>query len=241
MSVATSALAMLGYTDKAVIVVRRVEARTTASASSLSGLSKLSSSLSAATALPTTGSQELIQVEYNPVSLSITANAYPTAIKSMQQGADAGALIQETRPPSFVLTVELVFDKVNNQDAFYSDYLMLSASSIIGGISSVATTHTVQPQIEGFLATVLNNKLREVSFVWSSMVFTGQVNNATATYTMFNRAGDPIRGTVQFQIFQSLESQASATYWKAALAKMEKGQFKKTALDAISGLTNLSL
>lgn len=240
MSVTSSAASLLGIVSKAVLVVKResMRASDTTTSSSLSSLSSaLSSSMDVGSVLTT----EHIEVEYNPTSLSIMANVEPTAIKSMQQGSDANALVQCTRPPSLVLTVELIFDAVNNQDCFYYDCYSLSVSTITGGISSLATTHTVRPQMEGLAALMLNNDLREVSFVWDEMVFTGQVNHVTSTYTMFNRSGVPVRGTLQFQILQSIGSDGTKEYWKTAFEKIGKGQFTTKIWDSYTGLFNLSI
>lgn len=239
MSFGSTALAMLGAADKAIIVVEQETSR--ASSSSSSGLSSISSSLTSATDSTTSTSRKVLEVEYNPTSLSIVANAENTTIKSMQQGADSNALVQGLRKPSLVLTVQLVFDAVNNQDCFYSDYLMLSASSIIGGISSVATEHTVRPQIEGFMSLMLNNNNRMVSFMWENMVFSGQVNQVTSNYTMFNRSGVPVRGNVQFQILHFIGGEIVTDYWTTAFEKIGSGQFTNSAASNLSGLTNLSI
>lgn len=241
MSSLTDVSSLLGGTNKALIVVTRETARATSSSSSSSGLASVSSAMSSVGLSLDTNTQEVFKVQYNPSSLSIAANAQDTCVKSMHQGADANALVQMVRPPSFVLTVNLIFDDTTNSDCFYSEMYSLSVTSVASTVASLVGTYSVRPEMEGFLATVLNNELREVSFIWGDMLFSGQVRCATATYTMFNTNGVPIRGNIEFQIQQSITGSQSSDYWTAAFTKIENGEFKKTLLDSVSGLINTGL
>ena len=70
----------------------------------------------------------VMTVQYNPSTLSIQANAESIPFTYLQQNIDNGIPNQNLRPPMVVLSVQLVFDAVNTQDAFMLDKLRLGLS-----------------------------------------------------------------------------------------------------------------
>lgn len=165
----------------------------------------------------------VMQVQYNPSSLTIAANAQPIPFSYLQQNVDSGIPNQMMRPPMVVLSVELLFDATNPQDAFMMDKFRLSTGSIVSDISGARKAkqggYSVQPQTEALLAIILRSKTRVVTFRWADMAFTGQVSEARADYTMFSVSGKPIRSKVALNITQQVESNADLKYWDKALSK----------------------
>jgi hypothetical protein len=188
----------------------------------------------------------VMQVQYNPSSLSIMANAQPIPFSYLQQNVDSGIPNQMIRPPMVVLSVELLFDATNPQDAFMMDKFRVASSSVVsdisGGIKAKQGGYTVQPQTEALMAMILRGKTRVVTFRWADMAFTGQVSEVRADYTMFSVSGKPIRSRVMLNINQQVESNADLKYWDKALDKtFEKGNTVETkkAGQQLGSLLNL--
>ena len=151
-----------------------------------------------------------IEVEYNPSSLRLDT----TAGRQMKYSGDGGntQLQQYDAPPSTTLSFELLFDDVNNMDAFMlgdNPITNFSASNAINAVSSaVKGKYSVQDQIDGLLALLTIEPARHVIFFWGAMCFRGQVTQVSAAYTMFNKKGYPIRGKVSMQIRQGEDHEA---------------------------------
>jgi hypothetical protein len=93
----------------------------------------------------------ILRVQYNPSSLTISANATPMDMKSLQQGnIEDSMIVQNSRPPSVVLGVQLIFDAVNNKDAFMFEKFRLSPTDIAADIAGaiMGREYTVQPQTQ---------------------------------------------------------------------------------------------
>ena len=245
---------ILGGIQKAYLVIHKTDAQvvnsaqvTTAASNALLSAAAnatagaLSGALSAAGATAT-----VLQVQYNPSSLNIQANADPIPFTYLLQNLDNGVPNQNLRPPMVVLSVELIFDAMNPQDAFMLDKLRISAGKIVsdvaGGIKNVMGGYTVQPQTEGLVAALMRPNTRLVTFRWADMAFTGQLIEAQAEYTMFSVSGKPIRSKVRMNIAQQVESEADNQYWDNALNNMFKSGDEvslKTAGQKIGNLLNL--
>lgn len=166
----------------------------------------------------------VMQVQYNPASLSIQANAEAIPFTYLQQNIDSGIPNQSPRPPMVVLSVELLFDAMNPKDAFMAEKFSVSSggivSSVAGGIQAVKGGYTVQPQTNGLIAALMRPDTRVVTFRWADMAFTGQLIEVQAEYTMFSVSGKPIRSKVSMNIAQQVESSADIQYWDKAMDKM---------------------
>lgn len=190
----------------------------------------------------------VMQVQYNPSSISFQANAQAIPFTYLQQHVDGGVPNQNMRPPTVMLNVELIFDAMNPQDAFMMDKFRLSAGSVVsdvaGAIQNKKGGYTVQPQTDGLVAALLRAKTRTVTFRWADMAFTGQLYEVRAIYTMFSVSGKPVRSRVMLNIAQQVESDADVQYWDKALAKtFAQGndvELKKPA-QQLGNLLNLDL
>ena len=187
----------------------------------------------------------VMDVQYNPSTLTIQANAEPIPFKYLQQNVDNGVPNQNLRPPLVVLSVDLIFDAMNPVDSFMMDKTRLSADNLISGVAGVVQTvkggYTVQPQTNGLLSTVLRPDTRFVTFYWADMAFTGQVIEVQAEYTMFSVSGKPVRSRVRMNIAQQVESEADAQYWENVLDKtFNDGGLGKGIAQKAGNLLNLN-
>ncbi len=187
-----------------------------------------------------------LEVEYNPSSLRLDT----TAGRQMKYSNEGGntQLQQFDAPPSTTLSFELLFDDVNNMDSFMAGdnpFTGFSASNTINAISSaVKRKYSVQDQMEGLMALLTIEPARHVIFFWGTMCFRGQVTQASATYTMFNKKGYPVRGRLSMSIRQgedheSLEDDEKLpdfdydeSYWMDAFEETFK---EKSLADKIMG------
>ncbi len=194
-----------------------------------------------------------LQVQYNPASIRFDT----TAGRQMDYGGNGGntTLQQFIAPASTTLSCELLFDDVNNMDAF-----MLSDSPITGSLSpgqlyqfgkSVVSNltnqeYSIQDQIEGLVSLMAVPEAKQVIFFWGNMSFRGEMVQVNAAYTMFNKKGAPIRGKVGISIRQGDSDKADEkeykydkSYWDNAFKKMFSEDRGKTS--AFTKATNNNL
>lgn len=162
----------------------------------------------------------VLEVQYNPSSISIQANSVVTPFQYLQQNIDNGIPAQSFRDPAVVLSVELYFDDMNPKDAFMIDKLRLSVGDAVSGVSGLVKaakgeTYSVMPQTNGLLAALIRDKTRMVTFKWADMSFTGEMTEANASYTMFSVSGRPVRSVVKLSITQEVKA-GDEKYWTKA-------------------------
>ena len=226
---------VLGNIEKAKLYIYNVtgaegvnsQSVVSSTAQALAGASSAAvrSAVSAATSALGAGggrvSTHVMTVQYNPSTLAIQANADAIPFTYLQQNIDNGIPNQNLRPPMVMLSVELIFDAMNTQDAFMLDKLRISAGSIIsdvaGGMKAKTGGYSVQAQTNGLLATVMRPNTKTVTFAWADMAFTGQITEVQARYTMFSPSGKPVRSVVNLNIAQQVESESDNSYWERAL------------------------
>lgn len=233
---------ILGKTAKAILVIHTKSAETVNSAQVsgntagvLSAASQLAGGISAGANLlagggtgnPIAPGPHIMHVQYNPSSLSIQANTQPIPFRYLQSNMDEGVPNQALRPPMVVLSVDLIFDDMNPQDAFMAQKLNLSLGSLVSDVAGAVKNlkgkgYTVQPQTDALMATMLRQETRTATFRWADMAFTGQICQIQAEYTMFSPSGKPVRSKVQLQIAQQVESAADTAYWDKAFSTIFK-------------------
>ncbi|MBR6390722.1 MAG: hypothetical protein IKS16_05200 [Lachnospiraceae bacterium] len=105
------------------------------------------------------------------------------------------------------LSIPLLFDKTNNQDAFYSDKFTLGATNIARGAAKLVkdtvkgeSNYSVQNEVEAFTYIMRNKNMHLMSFTWGDMSYQGILNGVNAEYTMFNINGEPCRATVTLRL-----------------------------------------
>lgn len=221
----------VGIIQKALLIIHMEEKPQTGGLASMA--SKTATALkTAGSGLKATGSAlsnaglntKMLEVQYNPSSITLTANSDAIFFDAMQtDAAQTNMATQNVRNPSVVMTVELIFDAMNPKDAFMFDKLRLSVGDAVSAVSGLVQAgkggYTVQPQTNGLLAALIRNNTRCVTFRWADMAFTGELTEASATYTMFSVSGKPVRSKVRLSITQQVEKPGDITYWENAYTK----------------------
>lgn len=127
-----------------------------------------------------------IVVQFNPSSLTISANAIISEQKTQQLESDS-TIINIGGIQSRQLSLTLVLDTYQDGQLF--------------GISIGGKTKSVKNIVDGF--EVFMNSSAEISFVWGKIMFTGFINNISAKYEMFTSDGTPVRATVDISMEES--------------------------------------
>jgi hypothetical protein len=256
MSLLSGAAAMLGNPKKAFLILHTDTADELDSA-------KIAKNTEAALALATSStalkamagfmgaSYHVLQVQYNPSSIHFQANAENIVAQSLQKNVDQSIPIQNTRPPTVMMSVDLIFDAVNLKDSFMLEKGRLSIGDAVSAGAAIAKNifgdgYTVQPQTNGLIGILLRESTQTVTFRWADMTFTGEVTEVSAKYTMFSVSGKPVRSVVSLSISQQVKNKSDTKYWDKAFDDFFGGQNiaaavgGKSAGGAVSNLLNIN-
>ncbi|MCR5097933.1 MAG: hypothetical protein K6B14_03190 [Lachnospiraceae bacterium] len=169
-------------------------------------------------------------VQFNPASLHISGvsgGSYDT-ISFNEIGSAARATALDT---NYSLSVKLVFDQLELQNAFPLDYLDFSLTTAAKTAMKAVTVAknglsiSVQAATEGLIAALQNPLTRLVCFVWGPMSYKGVIKSVNAQYKMFDLMGRPIRSEVALTLYLADKDivQEGGTsnlgMWKKAYAK----------------------
>lgn len=157
-------------------------------------------------------------VQYNPASITFEANgALPGRV---------GKLVKDTsgddKPPrrarfkdfmekndvEITMGVDLIFEDVDNDDAFLANKLspvdgelVTSLAKTAGKVAGVNKKHhSVRDKVQALNFLCRNSGVSRVNFSWGKTSLTGKVNALKATYKMFSPAGEPIFATVHMDL-----------------------------------------
>ncbi len=164
-------------------------------------------------------------VHFNPNTLRMTGHSGGLVKKTVfnkdaNKETDPGTIMYGSGKTYIDFSVSLLFDKVDNQDAFLEDKFAMSPTSMGKGVAKAvkngigrnvghgdddpekkkAEGYTVQPEVEGLIAALRDERTRLVTFHWGDFYCTGVLRNVNAVYTMFSINGRPIRATVDLTI-----------------------------------------
>lgn len=166
----------------------------------------------------------VLQVQYNPSSIDLTAAADSMPIKPLQPSFDANVPLSASVPPSIIMKIELIFDDIVVPDAFMHDKFNVSAGNIANDIAlnmdtSNGKAHSVQPVTNGLLAAMQRSRTRSISLYWADLHFHGEIKDMQARYTLFSVSGRPIRSIVSMTLVQNTEADDDVIngYWEDSL------------------------
>lgn len=181
----------------------------------------------------------LVPVQFNPSSIAFQGMGGEIRRESVG-GSGENQFQQFDIPSETTLAMELIFDDTNNKDAFMMDAEMplLSEIASVGGLTQrieqgmsalAGKKYSVQDQTELFIAAMVQNFTRLVGFAWNKMIFWGELVGVNVQYTMFNKAGAPIRAKVAIQIRQDQAIGGDEPYqtekkWEQAFEDMFKSK-----------------
>ncbi len=150
-----------------------------------------------------------LTVQYNPSSIRLMASG---GSFYNYEGAGDKAVAQLSsfdKPTTVYFNVTLVFEDINDQDAFGYQDVALNVGTGLEMAKSIGTNlfkengYTVRPQVEALVALLLHVRTQQVIFYWSEMFFHGMLTSVDVNYTMFNKKGHPIRAEVSLRIQQA--------------------------------------
>ncbi|MCR4891514.1 MAG: hypothetical protein K5989_04975 [Lachnospiraceae bacterium] len=195
-----------------------------------------------------------LEVQYNPSSIRLDTTAGRQRDYSTENGFTSVTVVET--PASTTLSCELLFDDVNNMDAFMlSDNPLtnLTVSNVANTVTSlVKKNYSVKRQMEGLLSLLTLPQAKHVIFFWGSMSFRGEITDITTSYTMFNKKGFPVRGVLDLVIRQGDGTDAAVgmeksfkydeEYWQKAFDECfkedvgEKSLFDKATSNSMLNL-----
>lgn len=175
------------------------------------------------------------RVQFNPSSLTITARGGGRSLVSNYgaKGENQRTTIQyRSLDPYITVSFSVLFDALNQADAFMEERLTLGATTLAKNVTSAVTgkEYTVRAQVEGFLAAIRNEAHRAMIFQWGSLRYMGILNSVSGKYTMFNTAGNPVRAQVQLSMLMggaaqdSFDGASYLDYWKTRYSAILKKQ-----------------
>lgn len=149
------------------------------------------------------GRKQRVRVQYNPATVSFSTYARETKLENKESNeTSAESTYQNTNTASTAMSIDLIFDDVNNFDAFMSEKMMLSAGTVASALSKQMGGHSEISNIFAFINLLNCSNNRQVTFYWSEFSFQGELISVNTEFTMFNRKGNPIRGKVSLGIQQ---------------------------------------
>ncbi len=164
----------------------------------------------------------VMEVQYNPRSISISSNG--GAMLTRPSSGDAGSTQMQitSNVMRINFNVELVFEAINIADAFHLEGLSMNAEELaktaastvfntIKDASGNSVGYSVQNECDGLLSLLNFKRMKQVIFVWSNMFFHGELTNVDVSYEMFNKLGNPILAKVRLTI-QQCDSSKSVKY-----------------------------
>lgn len=158
-------------------------------------------------------------VQFNPSELNVSSvggGMQPRQSLSDKAGGRP-TFTYEPEPPRMEMSVNLIFDSVNNTDAFTNEKFVLNPTSLAAqGIKAIMKKkYTVQTEVEGLIAAIRDPYTRRIKFDWADFHFEGNLATLGARYTMFNPLGNPIRAVIQMSIVAVEEEDLFNAYKKA--------------------------
>lgn len=181
------------------------------------------------------------EVQYNPAT--ITIRTMSGSHRQKKPGIGGETHYEDVPLNTFTeLSVTLIFEAINNSDAFVS---ATDSISITGGAFSAGNSmynkvanaiddaspdgnedkklgkemYSVRRNVQGFLALMTRTGWRNLTFFYGRMSFHGMITSVTPKYKMFNKSGEPILAEVELCIRQGLDSEFDNKIWEDSFLK----------------------
>lgn len=168
------------------------------------------------------------EVQYNPST--ITVRTMSGTHRQKKPGMAGETEYEDVPMPTFTeFTITLVFEAINNSDAFISatDTPSLTAANLIGAGTNIVNktldatkdpedrnSYTVRRNVQGFLALMTRTAWRDITFFYGRSCFHGILMSVEPKYKMFNKAGEPIYAEVEVSMRQGTNSEADNKIWE---------------------------
>ena len=150
----------------------------------------------------------VMEVQYNPKSISLTANNGPMLRRPPAGDACAQQMGMTSKVSRITFTVELVFEDIVAADAFHLEGLSMNAEELSRTLMNKVTDtflggHSVKKQCDGLVSLLNYKKLKQVVFLWGDMFFHGELTSVDVRYELFNKNGNPILAKVRLTLEQN--------------------------------------
>ena len=180
------------------------------------------------------------QVQYNPATLMLRTVGGKIRQYQAMGNENMNAMVSTDKKTSTYLSVQLIYEAIDNADAFGSSGLGMNVNDVVDATKSMLKNidigsqnstlnkfmgggYSVKKPVEGLLSLMMEKESRQIIFVWNNMFFHGELISANANFTMFNKLGNPIKATVNLEIQQSNGNALFASdrqYWNDAFDKV---------------------
>ncbi|MBR1875560.1 MAG: hypothetical protein IJ805_00465 [Lachnospiraceae bacterium] len=165
--------------------------------------------------------KKLFYVQFNPGSLSLSGHS-GGLVQKIDYKKGGGGVSYAPGDTNITLSVSLLFDSCDPADAFMTDKISASPTTLGTGVAKAVMSakgkkkRSVQPEVEGFIAALRNRYTRFVTFHWGEFTYSGVLRSVGAQYTMFNVLGEPVRATVNLSMMcaDSEVSPNSLAWWQ---------------------------
>ncbi len=177
-------------------------------------------------------------VQYNPASIRLYSVNGKVQARKDEAGIDKLDVYNFSGKSK--LSFDLIFDDCDNMNAFaLNEVANVNVTSALNkGLSALqhgGLNYSVRKKMDAIMSLLSSSATQQVVFFWANMAFRGTITDVGNRFTMFNPAGNPIRGEMHLELTQDKKSTELAydeTYWDNAFEKCFK---KKDALGAIAG------
>ncbi len=163
--------------------------------------------------------RKLFTVQFNPNSLTLSGHNGGLVRKMNSIEGSKDDVSQAYAKATISMSVDLLFDAMDPQDAFMEAKTNLAPTNVAKGIANALLTGnnkkktSVQRDVEGLIGALRNENTRLITFHWGSVSYSGVLRGVSAEYTMFNPVGEPVRAVVNLNIMC-----ADAEIWPNSLA-----------------------
>ena len=187
------------------------------------------------------------QVKFNPSQVSFMGIGGSQIEKKdyVKSKGKVDISYQEMKP-RIEMRLSLIFDDYERTEAFMLEKFTDTTAIARGGVNAVVTaatgkTYSVRPQVEGFMGALRNSYTRKVNFYWGKMMYSGELTDISAEYTMFSTDGNPIRANVNVGILlvDSELSYQSMGQWQISYQKVFGADEMTNAGNALQNVGNL--
>ncbi len=146
------------------------------------------------------------------------------------------------------LSFDVIFDDCDNMNAFmFNEVANLNltgaAKTAANMVMNGGVTHSVRKKMDAVMSLLSTPATQQVVFFWSRMVFRGTVTSVSNKYTMFNPAGNPIRGQMHIEITQDKKYKDKLydeQYWTRAFNECFKEPAGGMGIDGVAGVAGAS-
>ena len=189
------------------------------------------------------GSFIKVKVQYNPATIRLSTVNGRIQKRNTDEGVDRLNIYKFSGKSK--LSFDLVFDDVDNANAFMLENLTPNVGNLVAKASDMMSHekhfHSVRKRMDAMMSLLYGDNSRQVIFFWAKMVFRGTLTNVQNTFTMFNPQGNPIRGVMHLDLVQekgNAKLSFQEKYWEEAFANAFKKNNSLGGQSMLSALTN---